>query len=99
MFTMSGGKICGECLASADESELPVSTSSRTSPSTCASSLFSVWSARMFSERSSESPLLIIVANCRDMIARSLSLTLGPKPGIAISAFIPARDFEIRTGA
>ena len=42
---------------------------------TLASVLFWVWSARMVSARSSDSPELIIVANCRDMTARSLSLT------------------------
>ena len=46
-----------------------------------ASSLFSVCSARMVSARSSERPELIIVANCRDMIARSLSFTLFAEAG------------------
>ena len=80
MLTISGGKTRG-CLARADDSAWPASTSLRTSPSTRASSLFSVCSARMVSARSSESPELIIVANWRDMIARSLSLTFAPKPG------------------
>ena len=39
----------------------------------------------MLSARSSDRPELIIVANWRDMIARSLSFTLSPKPGILIS--------------
>ena len=31
-----------------------------------------------------------MTANCRDMTARSLSLTFLPKPGILSSFFIPA---------
>ncbi len=74
MLTMSGGKASG-CLAIALDSELPVSMSLRTSPRTRASSLFSVCSVRMFRARSSESPLLTMVANWRAKTARSLSLT------------------------
>ena len=43
----------------------------------------------MVSARSRESPESIIVASCRAMIARSLSVTLSPKPGIEISLLSP----------
>jgi hypothetical protein len=51
MLTISGGKTSG-CLAMLTDSELPVSMSLRTSPRIRASSLFSVWSVRMLSDRS-----------------------------------------------
>jgi hypothetical protein len=71
----------------------------RTSPKIRPSSLFSVWSARMLSDRSSESPLLIITANCRLNTARSLSLTLGFMPGIEISLFMPVLAWVMLNGA
>ena len=40
-----------------------------------------------------------MVANCRDMTARSLSFTLAPKPGMLSSFFIPAPDSEMLTVA
>src|SRR5215213_4471613 len=98
MLTISGGKTLG-CFAIADDSALPPSTSPRTSPRTFFSSLFSVCSARMVRARSSERPELIIVANCRDMTARSLSFTLAPSVGRLISRFIPALAWVMLTGA
>ncbi len=53
----------------------------------------------MVRARSSDSPALIIVANCRDMIARSLSPILLPNPGMLMSRFIPALASVIETGA
>ncbi len=54
----------------------------------------------MVSERSIDRPELIIVANCRDMTARSLSFTFFlPKPGMLMSVFIPALDLVMLTGA
>ena len=87
MFTTSGGKTLG-CLASAEESDWPVSTAVRTSPRVLARSLFSVCSERIASARSSERPLLIIVANCRLMTARSLNFTRFI-PGMLISRSKP----------
>ena len=100
MLTMSGGKTSG-CLAMPLDRELPVSMSLRTSPRTRASSLFSVCSVRMFSARSSESPLLIMVANCRDEDREvlELDLLLPPKPGILSSFFIPAFACVMLSGA
>ena len=80
-------------------SALPPSTSLRTCASTFASGLHSVCSSRIVSDRSSDSPALIIVANCRDMIERSLSPILLPNPGMLISRFIPAFASVIETGA
>ena len=44
-------------------------------------------------------PELIIVANWRDMTARSLSLTFLPKPGIDSSVFMPALCLLMLMGA
>ena len=99
MFTISGGNTFG-CLAIPTESELPVSMSFRTSPRTRASSAFSVCSVRMDRARSSDNPLLIIVANCREKTARSLSLTFFfPRPGRVSSLLIPALVCVMLRGA
>ena len=89
MLTISGGNASG-CLASEADNACPVSTSLRTRVRTRASSLFSVCSDRIVSARNSERLELIMTANCRDMIARSLILTLVLKPGIWMSFFMPA---------
>ncbi len=98
MLTIRGGNTVG-CTASASLSARPPSTSVRTWASTLASGLHSVCSSRIVSERSSDSPELTIVANCRDMIARSLSPTLLPKPGMMMSRLRPALAWVIDTGA
>src|SRR3954453_12966926 len=87
MLTTSGGKTLG-CLASADDSDWPASTAVRTSPSVLARDLFSVCSDRIDRGRKIDRPLLIIVANCRLIPARSLILTRLP-PGRLISRFMP----------
>ncbi len=100
MLTISDGKTLGECLPIATDRAEPVSMSLRTSDRVFASALLSVCSDRIVSERSSDRPLLIIVANCRDMTARSLSLTLSPlNPGIFSSRFIPVLVSVMETGA
>ena len=54
----------------------------------------------MLSDRSSDSPELIIVANCREKTASSLSFTFFlPNPGTLSSFFIPALAWVIETGA
>ena len=89
MLTISGGKAFG-CLPMADDSEPPFSMSLRMTPSSRASSLFSVCSTRMLSARSSDRPLLIMVANWREKTARSLRPTfLPPSPGSEISRCRP----------
>ena len=81
MLTISGGKTLG-CLAIADATATGRSRRRcGPRPRTRRSSLFSVCSARIVSARSSERPELIIVANCRDKTARSLSLTLLAEAG------------------
>ena len=98
MFTINGGKTFG-CAAIASLRALPPSTSARTCARTFASGLHSVCSSRIVSDRNSDSPALIIVANCRDMIARSFSPILLPNPGMLMSRFIPALASVIETGA
>ncbi len=97
MLTMSGGKTLG-CLAIEADRDWPVSTSERTSLRTLARALFSVWSARIDRARSKDRPELIIVANCRDITARSLSLTPLPN-GSVISMFMPRPDSRTLMGA
>ena len=63
------------CFAMAPDREAPCSTSIRVSFRVSPSSLFSVWSARIERARRIGRPELIIVANCRENTARSLSLT------------------------
>ena len=99
MLTINGGKTCGECLVMAAESDEPVSTSPRTSPRIFARYGFAVCSERMFNARSSERPLLIMVANWRDMTARSLSLTFLPKPGMVSSRLHPGAVLLMLMGA
>ncbi len=98
MLTINGGNTVG-CTASASLSARPPSTSFRTWASTFASGLHSVCSSRIVSERSSDRPELTIVANCLDMIARSLSPTLLPNPGMESSRLSPALACVIDTGA
>ncbi|GMA85138.1 hypothetical protein GCM10025868_03880 [Angustibacter aerolatus] len=95
---MSGGKIFGS-LAMADDSEVPPSTSARIEARASRSGLFSVWSARIVSARSSDRPELIIVANWRAMTARSLSFTGFPRVGRVISLFMPEFVLVMLTGA
>ncbi len=94
---MSGGNTFG-CLARDADSDTPVSTSERTASSVLASCVFSVCSARMVSARSKERPELIMVANCRFITARSLSLTPLPH-GSVISMFMPPPVSRTLTGA
>ena len=89
MLIMIGGKTLGWCPSACDSDE-PCSTDSRTEANTSPRCLFSVCSDRIDSARNSDRPELIIVANCRDAIARSFNLTLLPVPGILISLFSPA---------
>jgi hypothetical protein len=87
------------CFPRPPDRDEPVSTSLRTSARTPASALFSVCSDRMVRARSSDRPELIIVANCRDMTARSFSLTLGLEPGSLISVLRPPPVLRMLTGA
>ena len=89
----------GAHVDNAADSDEPRSTSSRTSPATPASTGLSVWSVKIASARINESPELIIVANWRDITARSLSFTLSPKPGIFSSFFMPPPAWEMLTVA
>ncbi len=63
------------CFCIAPESEAPCSTSIRHAVSVSASIEFEVWSARIDRARRIGRPELIIVANWREKIDRSLSLT------------------------
>ena len=92
--TYSAEKTLG-CLPMAADSAVPVSMSLRTSPITLARALFSVCSARMFSDRSRDRPELIIVANWRLKTARSFSFTRSESPGIFRSA--PKLTFGLRS--
>ena len=86
----SGGNTSG-CRWNDSDRLSPDSTSLRTASSVSRSFLFSVCSERIVSVRMSDSPDEIMVAICRAMIARSLSLTLPPRPA--------ERDLAIETGA
>ncbi len=77
-------KILG-CLAHAADSDEPRSTSSRTSPRTRASSLFSTWPARIPRDRTTDRPESIMVASWRVATAISASLTRLENPGMVIS--------------
>ncbi len=99
MLVNSGGKTSG-CFARAFDRDCPTSMSCRHWPITSAKRLFSVCSSRMLSERSKDSPELIIVANCREKTASSLSFTFFlPNPGSVSSFCIPALAWVIETGA
>ena len=85
MLIISGGKTLG-CLPRASDSAEPVSTSLRTFRIVSASRLFSVCSASTLSVRSSDSPAPIMVANWRDMIARSFSPTRCGQSDLPVAA-------------
>ena len=95
--TISRGNVLS-CLAIAADSDRPLSMSRRTSWIAFCSDGLVVCSSRIASERSSDSPEDVIVANCREKIARSLSEVLLPKPGILRSFCRPLPDSVIDSG-
>ena len=95
--TISRGKI-RSCFASAADSEIPASTSARTSTTALRSRGLALCSSSTASERSSDIPDEVRVANCRANTARSLRVTRPPSPGILISLRSTESVEEIDSG-
>ena len=81
--------------AIAPDSDAPCSTSMRTAVSIFASSLLSICSARIARARRIGRPEFTMVANCREKIATSLSLTFaGPDVDLEVHPLLLLADLE-----